>query len=125
MSGTYCEGCGQGNLVADPSGKGADPVTCDLCAWKADAALLPRKRLADHAPAWTKRDRKEKGLLFFLWVRFDPDNMDAAFQVMKVLGLRSMHSSASSLIELEKRPSDEQLKRLAAIAGVHEVRLAP
>ncbi len=125
MSGYSCDGCGEGNLVDDPQGKGAHPVICDLCAWTADAAEMSRKILGGDGVPWTKRARKQRGELFFLWVRFDHDNMDAAFAVMKVLGLKSMHTSASSLIEVEKKPSDEQLWKLAEIPGVVEVRLAP
>jgi hypothetical protein len=125
MSGVYCGGCGEGNLLPELSGKGADPVVCDLCAWKADASLLPQRRIADDAAPWTKRQRKEEGRLFFLWLLFDHEEPEVAFSIMKVLGLREMHTSASSLMELGKKPTEEQLRKLAAIPGVHGVRLAP
>lgn len=85
----------------------------------ADAAAAGRRR------PWTKRERKLRGGLYFLWVQFDPDDLDAAFAVIRVLGLKSMHSSASSLIELDQRPSEQQLRWLGQIDGVREVRLAP
>jgi hypothetical protein len=125
MSGVYCGGCREGHLLPDPSGKGADPVVCDLCAWKADAAQLPQMRLAEEGASWTKRQRKEEGRLFFLWLLFDHEEPGVAFAIMKVLGVREMHTSASSLMELEKRPTDGQLRNLGAIPGVHGVRLAP
>jgi hypothetical protein len=125
MSGVVCGGCGEGLLRPDPAGQGADPVICDLCAWKADAALLPRKRIDDNNARWTKRQRKEEGRLFFLWLRFDHDEPEVAFAIMKVLGIREMHTPESSLMELKEKPTEDQLKRLAAIPGVREVRLAP
>jgi hypothetical protein len=126
MSGTFCEGCGEGDLVADPTGAGERAVVCDLCGWKApDLLALPRKWLADPEP-FTKRDRKRAGKLFFLWLDLDPDAEDVAFDVMDVLELKGMGGTgARALIELERRPSEPTLERLRAVKGVRDVFLAP
>jgi hypothetical protein len=127
MSGVYCDGCGEGNLLPDPGGKGEEPVACDLCGWKADLREQPRKWMEDDGPTWTKRVRKRAGTLFFLWLTFDPAKGDAVFDVMKILGLDSVSSGggADSLIELATKPTEDQFRRLAAIDGVTKVRLAP
>ncbi len=127
MSGVYCDGCGEGNLLPDAGGKGREPVACDLCGWKADLSDQPRKWMDDDGLPWTKRERKKAGTLFFLWVTLDPAVDEAVFDVMKELGLDGMSSGggADSLIELETKPTPEQLKRLSALKGVSKVRLAP
>jgi len=125
MSGAYCDGCGEGSLLPDPAGKGKEPVRCDLCGWTADLRDLPRKWMEEDDIPWTKRQRKREGTLFFLWLHFDPEKGDAVFEVMGILGLNGMTSSAESLVELEAKPSDEQLRRIAAVDGVRKVWLAP
>jgi hypothetical protein len=127
MSGVYCDGCGEGNLRPDPGGTGAEPVACDLCDWKADLALQPRKWMDDDGMPWTKRERKNAGTLFFLWLTLDPRKDDAVFGVLEVLGLDGMSSGGGpeSLVELEKKPTEDQLRRLAGVDGVLKVRLAP
>lgn len=127
MSGVYCDGCGEGSLLPDPGGKGKQPVACDLCGWKADLVEQPRKIPCDDEEPWTKRERKNAGKLFFLWIRFDPKIDDAVFGAMEVLGLDSMSSGGGddSLVELEKKPTDEQMERLLKVKGVKKVRLAP
>jgi len=125
MSGVYCDGCGEGSLLPEPGGVGAEPVACDLCGWKADLRDQPRKWMEDDDVPWTKRERKKAGTLFFLWLQFDPDRGDAGFQVMEILGLQSMSSSGGTLVELETQPSDEALRKIAAVDGVTKVWLAP
>lgn len=125
MSGAFCDGCGEGNLVADPAGAGREPVRCDLCGWTADAAELPRKWLEDDGPPWTKRERKAAGRLFFLWIDLDPDDDDAIGGIMKLLGITGMSVSPRSLIELESKPAGETLEKLRAIRGVTRVWMAP
>jgi hypothetical protein len=126
MSGTFCGGCGEGDLVSDPKGRGSRPVVCDLCGWTADAEELPRKWLDDEdAPPWSKRERKKAGLLYFLWVDLDPENDDATDAVIRILGLSGMSLAPRVLIELGTRPSEETLGRLAAVPGVTKVWLAP
>ena len=126
MSGAYCEGCGEGELLGNPGGEGLQPVRCDLCGWTADAAELGRAWLSDEGPPWTKRERKKAGSLFFLWVDVDPKAGEATFDVMHVLGLNGMSGSGSrSLIELETKPAPETLDKLRAVTGVTRVWLAP
>lgn len=125
MSGVYCDGCGEGSLLPDPGGAGARPVRCDLCGWTADKAEQPRKWMDDDGTPWTKRERKEAGRLFFLWIDLDPDNDDAASHVMRLLGLTSMSVAPRVLVELETKPSDETLATLAAVPGVKALRLTP
>jgi hypothetical protein len=125
MSGVYCDGCGEGTLLADPGGKGAEPVACDLCGWKADLRDQPRKRMGDDGVPWTKRARKKAGTLHFLWLDLDLAKGDAVSSVMEILGLDGMSSSAESLVELEARPTEDQLRRIAAVDGVTRVWLAP
>jgi len=36
MRGMDDDGCGEGTLLPDPGGKGAEPAACDLRGWKAD-----------------------------------------------------------------------------------------
>jgi hypothetical protein len=125
MSGVYCGGCGEGNLLPDPGGKGAEPVACDLCGWKADLRDQPSKWMDDDGVPWTKRERKKAGTLHFLWLHFDPAKDDAVFSVMDILGLNGMSSSAESLVELATKPTEGQLRRIAAVDGVTKVWLAP
>ena len=125
MSGVYCDGCGEGSLLPDPGGVGVEPVVCDLCGWKADLTDQPRKWMDDDGVPWTKRERKKTGTLFFLWLHLDPEKGDAVFQVMEILGLESMSSSGGTLVELETKPSEEALRRIAAVNGVTKVWLAP
>src|SRR5687768_9612362 len=105
MSGIFCEGCGEGNLVADPHGSGKRPVTCDLCGWTADAGDLSRKWRDDDGPPWTKRDRKMSGRLFFLWIDLDSNDDTAAYAIVRILNLSGMNVASRVLIELEKEPS--------------------
>lgn len=125
MSGTFCDGCGEGNLLPDPGGAGRSPVRCDLCGWTADEDELSRKWLEDDDVPWTKRERKAAGRLFFLWIDLDPDDDDAVSQVMRLLGVTSMSVAPRVLVELESRPSDDVLRRLAAVRGVTRTWLAP
>ena len=125
MSGVYCGGCGEGNLLPDPGGKGSEPVACDLCGWKADLRDQPSKWMDDDGVPWTKRERKKSGALHFLWLHFDPAKGDAVFSVMEILGLNGMSSSAESLVELDAKPTDDQLRRISAVDGVTKVWLAP
>jgi hypothetical protein len=127
LSGVSCDGCGEGNLLPDPGGKGEEPVACDLCGLKADLRKQSRKWMDDDGIPWTKRERKKAETLFFLWVTLDPERGDAVFDVMKVLGLDGMSSGggADSLIELDTKPTDDQVRRLAAVDGVTKVWLAP
>lgn len=127
MSGVYCDGCGEGNLLHDPGGKGAEPAVCDLCGWTCDLREQPRKWMDDDGIPWTKRERKAAGKLYFLWVTLDPKKDDAVFGVMQALGLESMSSGGGedSLIELETKPSPEVLGKVAKVDGVLRVRLAP
>jgi hypothetical protein len=126
MSGQFCGGCGEGELVDDPAGKGRRPVVCDLCGWTADGADVPRKwPMEDEAP-WTKRERKAAGTLFFLWVDVDRAAEDVEFGIMDVLELTSLTGGGPRLlIELEAKPSAATLARLAALKGVTGVRLVP
>jgi hypothetical protein len=126
MSGQFCGGCGEGELVDDPAGKGRRPVVCDLCGWTADGADVPRKWPDEDEAPWTKRERKAAGNLFFLWIDVDPRAKDVDFDIMHVLGLTSMMSGGPRLlVELEARPSDAVLAALARLKGVTGVRLAP
>lgn len=126
MSGQFCGGCGEGDLVDDPAGTGRRPVVCDLCGWAADGADVPRQWPADDEAPWTKRERKAAGTLFFLWVDVDRAATEVEFEIMDVLQLRSlMGGGPRLLIELDTRPSAETLARLAALKGVTGVRLAP
>jgi len=125
MSGVFCDGCGEGNLLSDPGGRGAQPVACDLCGWKADLTEQPRKWMEDDGVPWTKRERKKAGTLFFLWLHLDSAKGDAVFQVMDILGIHSMSGSTEALVELEKKPTDEMLERLARVDGVTRIWLAP
>ena len=126
MSGVYCDGCGEGNLVRDPKGRGKEPAACDLCGWKCDLREQPRKIPCDDDTPWTKRERKAAGQLFFLWVTMDPKK-DPTFEVMDALGLTSMSSGGGedTLIELESKPTEEQLEKLKAVKGVKKYWLAP
>lgn len=127
MSGVYCDGCGEGDLLPDPTGKGKQPVACDLCGWKADFSQLPRKIpcTGEDDPPWTKRERKAAGKLFFLWVTMDPKK-DPTFDIMDLLGLTSMSSGGGrdTLLELETKPTPEQMEKLAALKGVKKAWLA-
>jgi hypothetical protein len=125
MSGTFCGGCGEGDLRPNPGGPGRRPVLCDLCGWTADQETLPSEWLEDDGPPATKRERKNAGLLFFLWVDLDPDNDDAVGAVMRILGVTSMSVAPRSLLELGTKPSEDQLARLAGVPGVSGVRLVP
>lgn len=126
MSGTYCGGCGEGDLRPDPKGRGEEPVACDLCGWKADGALLPRKWMDDDGAApWTKRERKAAGKLFFLWIDLDSKDDDLVDAVMKTLDLRSLSIAPTTLVELEARPGEETLAALRRIPGVTRAELAP
>jgi hypothetical protein len=125
MSGTFCGGCGEGDLRPDPGGAGRRPVACDLCGWQADGALLPRKWLDGDERPGTKRERKAAGTLFFLWIDLDPDDDDATGSVMELLGLESFSPSPRALVELATRPSEETLATLRKIPGVARAVLAP
>lgn len=123
MSGTFCGGCGEGNLVRDPAGVGKEPVVCDLCAWTADGAELSRQWMEDDDVPWTKRERKAAGRLFFLWLDIDPRHEDEAVSaILRVLKLDGMCVAPRVLLELETPPP---LEKLRAIPGVSGVRLAP
>lgn len=124
MSGAYCEGCGEGNLLPDPGGAGRTPVRCDLCGWTADGAELGSKWMDDEVP-WTKRERKEQGKLFFLWIDLDRDEPDCVESIMHLLKLDGMTSSAKTLLELERKPSEETLASLRGVRGVSRVSLVP
>lgn len=127
MSGMFCDGCGEGDLKPDPNGTGKRPVICDLCGWTADAEELSRKWASDDfgGTTWTKRDRKRRGRLFFLWVDFDPGNDDAGTAVMRLLGITAMSVARRTLIELDRAPSAETMRKLGEIPGVTRVWLAP
>jgi hypothetical protein len=125
MSGAFCDGCGEGNLVADRGGAGKSPVKCDLCGWAADLEELPRKWFDDDGPPWTKRQRKAEGRLFFLWIDFVPDAGDAIYDVMHVLEITSMSGGEQVLVELESKPSEATLEKLRGVRGVTRVWLAP
>ncbi|HZE95797.1 MAG TPA: hypothetical protein VE981_02105 [Planctomycetota bacterium] len=112
-------------MLPDQKGKGVEPVACDLCGWAADLRELPRKWMGNDGVPWTKRERKVAGRLFFLWVHSDGTNDDAVFQVMDILGLQSMSSSAESLVELEAKPTPEMLEKLARVKGVRKAWLSP
>jgi hypothetical protein len=126
MSGQFCQGCGEGDLVRDPEGKGRVPVRCDLCGWTVDRESLPSEWLEeDVAVPWTKRARKAAGTLFFLWIEVDSKVPDVEFEVMRVLGLRGMSGGPRILVELETKPPAETLARLAALKGLTRVHLVP
>ncbi len=122
MSGVFCDGCGEGGLLADSGGKGKEPVKCDLCGWTADAAELSRKWMDDDGSPWDKRERKQAGKLFFLWIDAEED---ALTQAMRLLGQTSWSVAPRVLIELESLPTEETLERLRKIRGVTRVWLAP
>ena len=125
MSGQYCGGCGEGDLRRDPAGQGKQPVACDLCGWTADRADLPSEWLEEEPPR-TKRARKAAGTLFFLWIDVNPSVKDVVFDIMKVLRLSGMSCGGPRLlVELESKPSEEVLARLAHVKGVTGVRLVP
>ena len=125
MSGQYCGGCGEGDLLGNPGGKGKQPVVCDLCGWTADRADLFSEWFEDGPPR-TKRARKAAGTLFFLWIDVDPSVPDVVFAVMKVLKLTGMNSGGTHLlVELGSKPSEDVLARLAQLKGVTGVRLVP
>ena len=125
MSGVYCGGCGEGDLLPDPGGTGRRPVRCDLCGWTADEAELPRKWPADDEAPWTKSERKAAGRLFFLWIDLDPDDDAAVFEIMGLLGLENLSLAPRVLVELGARPSAETLRKLSGVRGVRGVRLVP
>lgn len=125
MSGIFCDGCGEGDLVPQPGGPGRRPVACDLCGWTADAEDLPRKWSEEDAPAWTKRERKQAGRLFFLWIDLDPRNDEAVSRVMGILGIHGMSVAPRSLVELEDRPSEAVLRSLSEVPGVTRAWVAP
>ena len=122
MSGAYCGGCGEGNLVRDSGGDGKRPVRCDLCGWAADGAELPSEWPDEDAPPWTKRERKNAGRLFFVWIDATEDALDEA---MKRLGQTSWSVAPRVLVELESRPTEETLARLRELPGVTRVWMAP
>ena len=124
MSGVYCGGCGEGDLVPDPAGAGARPVVCDLCGWTADGDLLSRKTPAEEEP-WTKRERKAAGRLFFLWVDFDPENEAAVDGLLDLLHLGGLSLNTPVLLELGEKPTPETLERLRALPSETRVRLVP
>ena len=127
MSGVYCGGCGEGDLVKDPAGAGPAPVICELCGWTdPDVTQIPfESRIEDDEP-WTKRQRKAAGRLHFLWIDFAPGEHRGTFGAMEVLGLRGLTSSGRrALVELERRPSDETLERLRAVTGVVKAWIIP
>ena len=122
MSGVFCDGCGEGNLLPDASGCGESPVRCDLCGWTADGATLPRKWMDGDDVPWTKRERKQAGTLFFLWI---DATEDALGEAMKRLGQTSWCVAPRVLVELETRPTEEMLARLRDLPGVTRVWMAP
>ncbi|HZE95798.1 MAG TPA: hypothetical protein VE981_02110 [Planctomycetota bacterium] len=124
MSGVYCKGCGEGNLLPDPAGQGTGPVICDLCCWVADIAGLPNISL-EHGEPRTKRGRKAAGTLYFLWVHDDEGGRRAASGVMDLLEVTVLRSSPVSLVELDRKPSPDVLEKIAALKGVRKVWLVP
>jgi hypothetical protein len=122
MSGTFCGGCGEGNLLPDSEGKGKRPVKCDVCGWTADRAELLSEWLDGDNPPWTKRERKEAGRLFFLWIDATGEGLDRA---MRLLGRSSYGVAPHALVELESRPSEEMPARLRDLPGVTRVWMAP
>lgn len=124
MSGQYCGGCGEGDLLAHPSGKGKRPVVCDLCGWTADGAELPSQWMEDDIP-WTKRERKQAGTLHFLWIDLDPKQPDVCSDIMALLKIDGMMVAPHTLMELETKPTEAVLAKLRAVKGVSDVRLVP
>ena len=58
-------------------------------------------------------------------VDLDPENDKAVSAVMRILGVTAMSVAPRVLVELESRPSDDVLRRLAAVPGVTRAWLAP
>lgn len=124
MSGPFCGGCGEGDLLAHPSGAGKRPVVCDLCGWTADGAELPSPWMEDDIP-WTKRERKKAGTLCFLWIDLDPKLPDVCSDIMAVLKVDGMRVAPRVLMELDAKPAEATLAKLRAVKGVTDVRLVP
>ena len=94
-------------------------MTCTICGWEGDGREIGRKwPIDDNGPS--KRELRLAGRLHFVRAWFEPSKQDEALsKVMRILKLTSAGCRGSLMIvELESRPTEEQMQAVSAVAGV-------
>ncbi len=118
-----CPDCHEMWLKANPSGKGRQPIICEICGWTGDGAKLPRKiPMHDGREGPSKRALKLAGRLFFVRIECARQPSDRLIDgIMKTLHLTGLSISKRIVVELPARPDDAQVEALRKLRGVRKV----
>jgi hypothetical protein len=97
-------------------------MRCQVCEWRGDGGRLPRKILIPHDGP-SKYQLRKAGQLFFVRIecaRVPSERLISG--IMTALKINSMScGSRHVLIEMETRPTEEQVNTVRRLRGIRKV----